>query len=54
MPVWKWRVLASLYPDKALNVGDLARACLTKQPTLTRQLDRLCAAGLTERELTTL
>ena len=26
------------------------RACLTKQPTLTRQLDRLCAAGLTERE----
>ncbi|MEM6460672.1 MAG: MarR family winged helix-turn-helix transcriptional regulator [Pseudomonadota bacterium] len=45
----KWRILASLYPDKSLNVGDLARKCLMKQPTLTRQLDRLCAEGLTER-----
>lgn len=44
-----WRVLASLYPDRALNVGDLARKCLIKQPTLTRQLDRLCDEGLTVR-----
>lgn len=49
VPVATWRVLASLYPDKTLNVGDLARRCLTKQPTLTRQLDRLCAEGLTAR-----
>lgn len=48
--VSKWRVMASLYPDKALNVGELARKCLAKQPTLTRQLDRLCAEGLTERK----
>ncbi len=45
----KWRILASLSPDQTLNVGDLARRCLMKQPTLTRQLDRLCAAGLTHR-----
>lgn len=44
-----WRILASLYPDRAMNVGDLARACLAKQPTLTRQLDRLCAERLTLR-----
>ena len=45
-----WRILASLYPDQRLNVGELARKCLTKQPTLTRQLDRLCADGWTVRE----
>ena len=44
-----WRILASLYPDKLLNVGVLARRCLLKQPTLTRRLDRLCEQGLTER-----
>ena len=47
--VAKWRILASLYPDLTLNVGELARRCIMKQPTLTRQVDRLCAAGLTER-----
>ncbi|MEL6523340.1 MAG: MarR family transcriptional regulator [Pseudomonadota bacterium] len=45
-----WRILASLYPDGALNVGELASRCLTKQPTLTRQLDRLCAEGWVSRE----
>ncbi|MEO1292627.1 MAG: MarR family transcriptional regulator, partial [Pseudomonadota bacterium] len=45
-----WRILASLYPNKTLNVGELARSCLAKQPTLTRQLDKLCAEGLTERQ----
>lgn len=44
-----WRILASLYPDRTLNVGELAKSCLSKQPTLTRQLDRLCAQGWTER-----
>lgn len=47
--VAQWRIMASLYPDKVLNVGELARRCLSKQPTLTRQLDKLCAAGLTSR-----
>ena len=31
-----WRILASLYPDATLSVGQLARACLTKQSTMTR------------------
>ena len=44
-----WRVLACLYPDKAMNVGELARKCIIKQPTLTRQIDRLCEEGLTHR-----
>ena len=44
-----WRILASLYPAKTLNVGGLAQKCMIKQPTLTRQLDRLCAEGLTQR-----
>lgn len=47
--VGTWRILASLYPDRTRNVGELAKSCLTKQPTLTRQLDRLCAQGWTER-----
>lgn len=45
----KWRVLASLYPNRSLKVGDLAKKCIMKQPTLTRQLDRLCSQGLTYR-----
>ncbi|MEM7438212.1 MAG: MarR family transcriptional regulator [Pseudomonadota bacterium] len=49
IPVSKWRILASLFPDKKLNVGQLARRCLAKQPTLTRQLDKTCADGLTMR-----
>ena len=45
----KWRILASLYPNKSLNVGELAQKCIMKQPTLTRQLDRLCEEGVTHR-----
>lgn len=44
-----WRILSSLYPDKRLNVGALARESLLKQPTLTRALDRLEQAGLISR-----
>jgi len=50
VPVAKWRVLACLFPDKALNVGDLARKCLAKQSTLSRQLDALVAEGLILRK----
>ena len=49
VPVSTWRILASLYPEAALKVGELARKCLTKQSTLSRQLDRLCADGLATR-----
>ncbi|MEM6305018.1 MAG: MarR family transcriptional regulator [Pseudomonadota bacterium] len=47
--VTTWRIMACLYPDRQMNVGELAAKCLTKQPTLTRRLDRLCAEGVTER-----
>jgi DNA-binding MarR family transcriptional regulator len=49
VPVSTWRILASLYPDAALSVGQLAQACLTKQSTMTRQVDRLTEAGLLTR-----
>jgi len=44
-----WRIMACLYPDRQMNVGELAGKCLIKQPTLTRKLDKLCADGVTER-----
>ncbi|MEM9341571.1 MAG: MarR family transcriptional regulator [Pseudomonadota bacterium] len=44
-----WRIMACLYPNRKMNVGELASKCLLKQPTLTRKLDRLCADGITER-----
>lgn len=49
IPVSTWRILSSLYPNQKINVGQLAERCLLKQPTLTRTLDRLSAAGLVER-----
>jgi len=49
IPVSTWRILASLYPGATLNVGDLAKKCLAKQSTLSRQLDGLCRAGLAVR-----
>lgn len=49
IPISTWRVMTSLFPDKQLNVGTLARMCFLKQPTLTRILDRLAKQGLVER-----
>ncbi|MGJ8528526.1 MarR family winged helix-turn-helix transcriptional regulator [Maritalea sp.] len=49
MSVPKWRILASLYPDKQQRVGQLARQCMQKQPTLTRILDRMEEDGLVLR-----
>jgi DNA-binding MarR family transcriptional regulator len=49
VPVSTWRVLASLFPGKALNVGELAQRCLAKQSTLSRQLERMEADGLIAR-----
>mgnify|MGYP001120958451 CR=1 FL=1 len=40
-----WRILASLYPDRALSIGELASECIFVQPTLTRMVDRLEASG---------
>ena len=44
-----WRILASLYPDEQLSVSALAESCMTKQPTMTRMIDRLSAEGLVSR-----
>lgn len=49
VPVSTWRILASLHPDAALTIGELATMCLTKQPTMTRMVDRLAASGLVAR-----
>ena len=51
VPVSTWRILATLYPDTPASIGELAESCLTKQPTMTRQVDRLAAAGLVTRAL---
>jgi len=45
----EWRVLASLAGGEAISIGQLAEIAVTKQPTLTRQLDRMAAKGQVER-----
>jgi len=50
LPVSTWRILSSLYPDAPSGVNALADACLTKQSTMTRQIDRLEKAGLVTRD----
>ena len=47
--VAEWRVLASLADGRPLSIGQLAQATLTKQPTLTRLLDRMEARGQVRR-----
>ena len=47
--VSEWRVLASLADGKPLSIGQLAQATITKQPTLTRLLDRMEARGQVRR-----
>ena len=53
VPVSTWRILATLYPDAPASIGELAASCLTKQPTMTRQIDRLARAGLVQRSAAT-
>ncbi len=48
VPVGVWRVLAVLSGGEA-SVGRLAAACLAKQPTMTKLLDRMAADGLVAR-----
>lgn len=49
MPVAEWRTLAALADGRGLTIGQLARVTLSKQPTLSRQVDRLEARGLVRR-----
>ena len=47
--VSEWRVMASLANGHAISTGDLAHITVTKQPTLTRLLDRMESRGQIER-----
>lgn len=47
--VSEWRVMASLADGVPLSIGQLAQSTITKQPTLTRLLDRMEARGDVER-----
>jgi DNA-binding MarR family transcriptional regulator len=49
MPVRVWRVLSTLADGDGVSVGQLADLTLSKQPTLTRLLDRMSESGLVER-----
>lgn len=47
--VTEWRTLATLTSKPGLSIGGLAEITLTKQPTVTRLLDRMEAKGYVER-----
>lgn len=47
--VSEWRVLATLAGGEPLSIGRLAQITVTKQPTLTRVLDRMEARGEVRR-----
>ncbi len=47
--VSEWRVLASLAGGEAISIGRLAQLTLSKQPTVTRMLDRMEAKGQVKR-----
>ncbi|SIT41543.1 Transcriptional regulator MarR family (fragment) [Paraburkholderia ribeironis] len=44
-----WRVLSTLSDGKAVSIGHLAQVSVTKQPTVTRLLDRMEAQGCVKR-----
>ncbi|WP_022980698.1 MarR family winged helix-turn-helix transcriptional regulator [Ideonella sp. B508-1] len=51
LSVLEWRVLATLADGGGpLPLGLLARSAATKQPTLTRLIDRMVQQGLVQRE----
>jgi DNA-binding MarR family transcriptional regulator len=47
--VAEWRVLATLAGGQPMSIGRLAQVVLSKQPTVTRLLDRMEAKGHVER-----
>ena len=49
LSVTEWRVLASLAGGEPISIGRLARVTVTKQPTVTRLLDRMEARGEAQR-----
>ncbi len=49
LSVTEWRVLASLKGAPAETIGSLARLAITKQPTLSKVVQRMEAEGLVAR-----
>ena len=49
LSIAEWRVLASLADGRTVSTGRLAQLVLGKQPTVTRQLDRMARKGYVER-----
>ena len=47
--VSEWRVLATLAGSDPMSIGQLAEITVSKQPTLTRVLDRMEARGQVKR-----
>lgn len=47
--VSEWRVMASLAGSEPISIGQLAQVTVTKQPTVTRLLDRMESRGQIER-----
>lgn len=45
----EWRVMATLADGAPISIGELAQLAVTKQPTVTRLLDRMEAKGQVER-----
>jgi DNA-binding MarR family transcriptional regulator len=49
LSVSEWRVLSTLVGCESMSIGHLAHVAVTKQPTVTRLLDRMEAQGHVER-----
>lgn len=47
--VTEWRILATLTGSEGMSIGGLAQVSVTKQPTVTRLLDRMEAKGYVAR-----
>lgn len=47
--VTEWRILATLTGSEGMSIGGLAQVSVSKQPTVTRLLDRMEAKGYVER-----
>ena len=47
--VSEWRILATLTDGDGMSIGELAQISVTKQPTVTRLLDRMEAKNYVER-----
>jgi DNA-binding MarR family transcriptional regulator len=45
----EWRVLATLYDEEGLTIGELARKVVAKQPTLTKTIKKMAELDLVRR-----